>query len=126
MLLEQSSAALIALRKLKAIGVRLVLDDFGTGYSSLSYLKRFPIDALKIDREFIDGLGAEAEDTAIVSAVLSMAQALELDVIAEGVETPEQLAWLREHGCAFVQGYLLARPLPVEELDGMVGWLAAA
>ena len=102
--------------------MRLVLDDFGTGYSSLSYLKRFPIDALKVDREFVDGLGSEAEDTAIVAAVLSMARALELDVIAEGVETPAQLAWLRGLRCDFAQGYLLARPLPAEQLEELAGW----
>jgi diguanylate cyclase (GGDEF)-like protein/PAS domain S-box-containing protein len=109
-------AAMRTLARVKELGVRLVLDDFGKGYSSLSYLKRFPIDALKIDREFIDGLGVEAEDTAIVSAVLSMAQALELDVVAEGVETEAQLAWLRERGCAFAQGYLVGRPVPADEL----------
>jgi diguanylate cyclase (GGDEF)-like protein/PAS domain S-box-containing protein len=113
-LMEQ--AAMRTLVRLRELGVRLVLDDFGTGYSSLSYLKRFPIDALKIDREFIDGLGAEPEATAIVSAVLSMAQALELDVVAEGVETEAQLAWLRERGCGFAQGYLLGRPVPAAEL----------
>lgn len=117
-LMEQSDAALATLRQLKQLGVRLVLDDFGTGWSSLGYLKRFPIDALKIDREFVDGLGAEPEDTAIVSAVLSMAGALELDVIAEGVETEQQLAWLREHGCGCAQGFLLGRPVPPDEL----GW----
>ncbi len=85
-LMEQSASALATLRRLKQMGVRLVLDDFGTGWSSLSYLKRFPLDGLKIDREFVDGLGTESEDTAIVSAVLSMAHALELETIAEGVE----------------------------------------
>ncbi len=115
-LMEQSAAALATLRRLKELGVRLVLDDFGTGWSSLGYLKRFPIDALKIDREFVDGLGTEAEDTAIVTAVLSMAAALELDVIAEGVETEAQLAWLREHGCGYAQGFLLGRPVAADEL----------
>ena len=114
-LMEQT--AMQTLVRLRELGVRLVLDDFGTGYSSLSYLKRFPLDALKVDREFIDGLGVETEATAIVSAVLSMAQALELDVIAEGVETEAQLAWLRERGCGFAQGYLLGRPAPAEQLD---------
>jgi EAL domain-containing protein (putative c-di-GMP-specific phosphodiesterase class I) len=113
-LMEQ--AAMRTLVRLRELGVRLVLDDFGTGYSSLSYLKRFPLDALKIDREFIDGLGVEPEATAIVSAVLSMAQALELDVVAEGVETEAQLAWLRERGCGFAQGFLLGRPVPAAEL----------
>jgi EAL domain-containing protein (putative c-di-GMP-specific phosphodiesterase class I) len=104
------------------MGVRLVLDDFGTGWSSLGYLKRFPLDGLKIDREFVDGLGTEPEDTAIVSAVLSMARALELEVVAEGVETDAQLAWLREHGCGFAQGYLLGRPMPAAELAADPRW----
>jgi diguanylate cyclase (GGDEF)-like protein/PAS domain S-box-containing protein len=121
-LMEQTAAARDTLRELKCLGVRLVLDDFGTGYSSLSHLKRFPIDALKIDREFIDGLGVEAEDTAIVEAVLSMARALEIGVIAEGVETAEQLAWLRERRCDLAQGYLIARPLAADELDRLDGW----
>ncbi|HSJ98528.1 MAG TPA: EAL domain-containing protein, partial [Myxococcota bacterium] len=125
-LMEQSDAALATLRLLKELGVRLVLDDFGTGWSSLGYLKRFPLDALKIDREFVDGLGTEPEDTAIVTAVLSMASALDLDVIAEGVETDAQLAWLRDHGCGCAQGYLLGRPMPADELTRLPGWRAAS
>jgi diguanylate cyclase (GGDEF)-like protein/PAS domain S-box-containing protein len=121
-LMEQTAGALATLRRLKAIGVRLVLDDFGTGWSSLAYLKRFPLDGLKIDREFVAGLGGSPEDTAIVAAVLSMAEALELDVIAEGVETEAQLAWLREHRCGFAQGYLLGRPVPAGELAALPGW----
>jgi diguanylate cyclase (GGDEF)-like protein/PAS domain S-box-containing protein len=121
-LMEQSAGALATLRRLKAMGVRLVLDDFGTGWSSLGYLKRFPLDGLKLDREFVDGLGTKAEDTAIAAAVLSMAQALELDVIAEGVETDTQLAWLRERGCGYAQGFLLGRPLPAAELEADPRW----
>lgn len=121
-LMEQSAGALATLRQLKAMGVRLMLDDFGTGWSSLAYLKRFPLDGLKIDREFVDGLGSEPEDTAIVAAVLSMAAALELDVIAEGVETEAQLAWLRERGCGLAQGFLLGRPMPAQELAALDGW----
>ncbi len=121
-LMEQSAGALATLRRLKAMGVRLMLDDFGTGWSSLAYLKRFPLDGLKIDREFVDGLGSEPEDTAIVAAVLSMASALELDVIAEGVETEAQLAWLRERGCGLAQGFLLGRPMPADELVALPGW----
>ena len=121
-LMEQSADTLATLRRLKAMGVRLVLDDFGTGWSSLAYLKRFPLDGLKIDREFVAGLGSSAEDTAIVAAVLSMAQALDLAVIAEGVETDAQLAWLRARGCGFAQGYLLGRPAPPERLGELSGW----
>jgi diguanylate cyclase (GGDEF)-like protein len=123
-LLEQSEDAVAALRRIKRMGVRLVLDDFGTGWSSLSYLKRFPLDGVKIDREFVSGLGVEPEDTAIVSAVLSMARALGLSVIAEGVETEEQLEWLRKLDCPYAQGFLLGRPMPSEELDADVRWRA--
>jgi predicted signal transduction protein with EAL and GGDEF domain len=113
-LLEDSDSALEALRDLKALGVGLVLDDFGTGYSSLGYVKRFPIDVLKIDRSFVDGLGHDAEDDAIVSAVLSMGRALGLDVVAEGVETREQARHLQSLGCTLAQGFLFARPLTPE------------
>jgi diguanylate cyclase (GGDEF)-like protein/PAS domain S-box-containing protein len=99
------------LARLKALGVRIVLDDFGTGYSSLSHAKRFPIDTLKIDRSFVDGLGSDAEDSAIVAAVISMGQALGLDVVAEGVETEAQAQRLWSLGCPLAQGYHFARPL---------------
>jgi diguanylate cyclase (GGDEF)-like protein/PAS domain S-box-containing protein len=123
-LMEQSSDALVPLRRLKQMGVRVVLDDFGTGWSSLGYLQRFPIDGLKIDREFIDGLGVETGDTAIVSAVLSLARALELEVVAEGVETERQLEWLRERGCTYAQGYLLGRPMAAAQLEEDPRWHA--
>jgi diguanylate cyclase len=115
-LLEEGDASARALRDLHEVGVRLVLDDFGTGYSSLSYLKRHTIDALKIDRSFVDGLGRDTGDGAIVNAMLSMANALDVGVTAEGVETAAQLARLREHGCRFAQGYLFSRPAPAHEL----------
>jgi diguanylate cyclase (GGDEF)-like protein/PAS domain S-box-containing protein len=115
-LLGQSGAALQNLVRLRELGVGLVLDDFGTGYSSLSYLKRMPIDLLKIDREFVRGLGERDEDTAIVAAILSMAQSLGVETVAEGVETEEQLLWLCEHRCQFAQGHLLSPPLPSERL----------
>ncbi len=97
---------------LKDLGVRLVLDDFGTGYSSLSYLKRFPIDAIKIDRSFISGLGSDRGDTAIVAAVINMARALDISVIAEGVETEDQAGSLRAMGCDYAQGFHYSPPVP--------------
>jgi diguanylate cyclase (GGDEF)-like protein len=113
---EEGEASGQTLRELKDVGVRLVLDDFGTGYASLGHLKRFTIDALKIDRSFVDGLGRDTEDSAIVGAVLSMARALDVGVTAEGVETSDQLRRLREQGCDFAQGYLFSRPAPAGEL----------
>ena len=108
------------LGKLKALGVHLSIDDFGTGYSSLSYLKRFPIDTLKIDRSFVDGFGTDAEDEAIVTAVVRLAQALGLETVAEGIENTLQLVGLSELGCNAGQGYFFARPLTA---DDIVPWL---
>src|SRR6185503_19875436 len=95
---------------LKALGVRLSIDDFGTGYSSLGYLKRFPVDAVKVDRSCVDGLGIEGEDSAIVAAVVSLSHALGLSVVAEGVETSGQLAALLDLGCDRAQGYWFSGP----------------
>ncbi len=102
------------LASLRAIGVRLSLDDFGSGYSSLSYLKRFRFDLLKIDRSFVAGLPHNPDDVSLVKAILAMASGLELKVVAEGVETAEQLHFVAEHGCDFVQGYFFARPMDEE------------
>jgi diguanylate cyclase (GGDEF)-like protein/PAS domain S-box-containing protein len=110
-LVEESAGATATLAALSDLGVRLVLDDFGTGYSSLAYLNRYPFDALKIDRSFVDGLGVEQERTAIVEAVIGMARALSLDAIAEGVENEAQLSELRRLGCDYAQGHLFSRPL---------------
>src|SRR5207248_715349 len=109
-LVSEAESPWNTIEALKRLGVKLLLDDFGTGYSSLSYLKRFPVDALKIDRTFVDGLGDDPEDSAIVTAVIGMARALDIDVVAEGVETERQVASLRELGCAKAQGFLFGRP----------------
>jgi EAL domain-containing protein (putative c-di-GMP-specific phosphodiesterase class I) len=115
-LMEEASLVSTALAELRAIGVHFAIDDFGTGYSSLAYLKRFPVEALKLDRSFVSGLGEDAESDAIVVAIISLAQSLNLKTIAEGVETYEQLERLRELGCDQLQGYLLAVPQAAEDV----------
>jgi EAL domain-containing protein (putative c-di-GMP-specific phosphodiesterase class I) len=112
--MNDSDASLRALERLKDLGVSLAIDDFGTGYSSLSYLSRFPLDTLKIDRSFVKDFPGKNHDAAIVSAIIAMAESLGLRVIAEGVETEDQLDGLRAHHCHAVQGFLFARPMPAE------------
>jgi diguanylate cyclase (GGDEF)-like protein/PAS domain S-box-containing protein len=119
-LISEAESPWNTLRALKKLGVTLMLDDFGTGYSSLSYLKRFPVDVLKIDRTFVDGLGSEAEDSAIVKAVVGMARALEMGVVAEGVETERQVQCLRELGCERAQGYFFGRPAEAAEITPLL------
>jgi diguanylate cyclase (GGDEF)-like protein/PAS domain S-box-containing protein len=104
------------LERLKALGVRLVLDDFGTGYSSLSYLTRLPLDVLKVDRSFVDGLGVEPRDTAITETIIAMSRALSLDVVAEGVETDNHVRELSRLGCGLAQGFHFSRAVPAEEI----------
>jgi diguanylate cyclase (GGDEF)-like protein/PAS domain S-box-containing protein len=108
------------LASLKALGVRIAIDDFGTGYSSLSYLKQLPVDAVKVDRSFVDGLGADPHSTALVAAIIAMAGALDLQVTAEGVETLDQLANLTQLQCHRAQGYYLARPMTADDLTALV------
>jgi EAL domain-containing protein (putative c-di-GMP-specific phosphodiesterase class I) len=114
---EQLSETLVAL---KALGLRLVLDDFGTGYSSLSYLTRLPLDSLKVDRSFVDGLGTESRDTAVTEAIIAMSRALSLRVVGEGAETEQQVAELARLGCDLVQGFYFSRPVEAEEITRML------
>ncbi len=107
----------VTLTRLKDAGVSLAMDDFGTGYSSLSYLKSLPLDTLKIDRSFVKDIESAKDNAAICAAIISMAHTLELRVIAEGVETEQQLEYLRAHGCDQVQGFLISKPLPAKELE---------
>lgn len=119
-MVHEPGAANAVLRELSAVGVRFALDDFGTGFSSLAYLSQLHLDVLKIDRAFVGSLGANGRDDAIVTAIVSMAQALSLEVIAEGVETPEQARILRELGCELGQGYLYSRPLPATQITSLL------
>jgi len=102
---------------LQAMGVGLAIDDFGTGYSSLSYLKRFAVDTLKIDRSFVDDVARRGDDAAITGAIISLARSLDLGVVAEGVETVEQLEFLRCHGCGAIQGYLVSPALSAGDFE---------
>jgi diguanylate cyclase (GGDEF)-like protein/PAS domain S-box-containing protein len=118
--MEDPDAARATLQRLRDIGISLAIDDFGTGYSSLGYLKRFPVSVLKIDQSFVRGLGQDEQDSAIVRGVIALAQSLNLSVTAEGIETFEQLAQLRELGCNHGQGYLLSRPLSSDALGDLL------
>ena len=114
-LMKQPNTISKTLREFKAMGARIAIDDFGTGYSSLSHLKRFPVDIIKIDRLFVRQLTRKADDAAIVTAIIAMAHSLNLEVIAEGVETHEQLEILKNYHCDKIQGYLISRPVPADE-----------
>jgi diguanylate cyclase (GGDEF)-like protein len=114
--MKNDSKTLEALQDLQEIGVRLAVDDFGTGHSVLTYLRDFPLDTLKIDRSFINGVGTEGKDAAITSAVIAMAHRLDLRVVAEGVETEDQLSFLTRHDCDECQGFLFSRPVPANEI----------
>jgi len=119
-LMHNMQTTIKTLETISEIGVRLAIDDFGTGYSSLSYLKRFPIDTLKIDRSFIHDLTQNPEDATLVEAIIAMGRTLHLNVIAEGVETEQQVKFLRMYDCDSIQGYLISQPLPAQELTGLL------
>jgi len=112
---DHPERVIATMQQLKLAGVSLAIDDFGTGYSSLSYLKRFPIDTLKIDQAFVRAMGSSAEDAAIVELIISLAKALDLKVVAEGVETQEQQALLSALDCDLLQGYLFSKPIPASD-----------
>jgi diguanylate cyclase (GGDEF)-like protein/PAS domain S-box-containing protein len=114
-LMQHAKFTVPVLKKLKAMGVRLAIDDFGTGYSSLSYLRQFPIDTLKVDQSFVHGINADTDDATIINAVINMGSNLKHRVIAEGVETVEQVAFLQAHGCDEGQGYYFSRPVPASQ-----------
>ena len=119
-MMQYTGATISRLSDLRALGVRLAIDDFGTGYSSLSYLERFPVDILKIDRSFIVGLTADGDHPVLASAIVELGRALDLDVIAEGIEVQEQADWLAARGCRLGQGYLLARPLGPDAAEAFI------
>ncbi len=118
--MPDNNIAASTLTQLRNINVKISIDDFGTGYSSLSHLKRFPVDRLKIDRSFIRGVPHDANDAAISTSIIAMAHALDLKVIAEGVETEDQLAFLRTQECDEMQGFLFSRPLPADKITPML------
>jgi len=115
--MNDAAVTITIMRELGAEGVSLSVDDFGTGYSSLGYLRRFPLDSIKIDRSFVKDLATEPDDATIVRTVVAMAHALDLEVVAEGVETEEQLAFLREQRCDRVQGFYFSQAVPRSELE---------
>lgn len=116
-LMTDAPATTATLKELKDSGFRLAIDDFGTGYSSLAYLQRFPIDTIKIDQAFVKGLKLGEVDSPIMRAIIGIGRALKLHIVAEGVETRDQLAFLRMQGCPTYQGYLFSKPVPVAQLQ---------
>jgi EAL domain-containing protein (putative c-di-GMP-specific phosphodiesterase class I) len=116
MVMQNPDVSARLLGGLKEMGVRLAMDDFGTGYSSLAYLKRFPVDIIKIDRSFIQGIPDDDDGSKLTQAIIAMARSLELKTVAEGVESSEQAQFLREHDCDEIQGYFFSRPLPFAQL----------
>jgi EAL domain-containing protein (putative c-di-GMP-specific phosphodiesterase class I) len=120
MIMSDTDSAIAALTELHGLGVRVAMDDFGTGYSSLSYLRKFPIDTIKIDGSFVADISTSADDAEIVRTIISMGQTLNKTIVAEGVETEEQLQLLRNFKCDQVQGYLFSRPVPGNELTEFI------
>jgi EAL domain-containing protein (putative c-di-GMP-specific phosphodiesterase class I) len=120
-LMQRAESRESILKELRASGIQLAVDDFGTGYSSLSYLRKLPIDALKIDQSFVHQISTTPDDTAIVTAIISMGRSLKLRIVAEGVETAEELAFLQAHQCDEAQGYYFSRPVIPEQFAALLG-----
>jgi EAL domain-containing protein (putative c-di-GMP-specific phosphodiesterase class I) len=121
LVLDNIDDTIVKMQALKKIGVDFSMDDFGTGYSSLAYLTQLPLDQLKIDQSFVRNIGVKPTDAVIVQTIIGMADNLGMKVIAEGVETEEQRAFLELHGCSAVQGYLFGRPVPLAEFENLLG-----
>jgi EAL domain-containing protein (putative c-di-GMP-specific phosphodiesterase class I) len=119
-LMHNADTSVKMLNDLKAKGIRISIDDFGTGYSSLNYLHRFPLDVLKIDRSFVNSANTSSENREIIRTIIYLAQALNLEVVAEGIENIAQLETLRSLGCEYAQGYLFSRPLPADQIEALV------
>jgi EAL domain-containing protein (putative c-di-GMP-specific phosphodiesterase class I) len=119
-LMKRADSTAAILETLRKTGVRVAVDDFGTGYSSLSYLRKFPIDTLKIDQSFVRQISTGGDEAAIVTAVISMARSLKLQVVAEGVEKKEELEFLRAHNCGQAQGYYFSRPVSPKQFGGLL------
>jgi EAL domain-containing protein (putative c-di-GMP-specific phosphodiesterase class I) len=120
LLMRDTAATAEALGALKALGVRLAVDDFGTGYSSLRYLKRFPVDILKIDKSFVDGVATNPEDAALAQTIVQLGHTLNLQTLAEGIESADQSSQLEALGCRYGQGYLFARPTAPDEVEALL------
>jgi EAL domain-containing protein (putative c-di-GMP-specific phosphodiesterase class I) len=120
LVLNNIEDTIIKMHELKKIGVHFSMDDFGTGFSSLSYLTKLPLNQLKIDQSFVRNIGVKPTDAVIVQTIIGMAHNLGMDVIAEGVETEEQRAFLEQHGCPAIQGYLFGKPVPIKQFERML------
>ena len=120
LVMQNAELAIARLHELKALGIRLAIDDFGTGYSSLSYLRRFPVDILKIDKSFVDGVGQQGKERELAQSIMKLGQTLNLEIVAEGVERADQLGWLKARHCDLAQGFFFAHALDAETLGTLL------